>query len=100
MKTISDLLQERDTAMLEWVEQRSGITEDGKKYQVKVFQQATVNACIAMARQAAIKAHEGKPDDPRLRDDYRMLLKWILMHWCVPVVENANEEERKRNEND
>lgn len=75
---LNDLLVNRTTAMLEWVEPLYGATPDGKEIVGNTTLRATVADCIAASR---LQYQHNLLRDARVSDE-TLLLDFVAVHWA------------------
>lgn len=82
MKTIDELLAERNKIKLEWLEPWPACGKKGNKLDAHVAIRATVQDCINLQRET-----DRKNGRPIMRDDKERLLDFIVVYWAREVEE-------------
>ena len=88
MISIEQMLEQRHTLKLCWVEPWPACGPEGNDLDACVEHRATVHDCINLSRLSAKGAGR-----PTAGDDANHLLDFIAIHWAVPVGPATQEEE-------
>lgn len=78
--TVEEMLENRHTVYLEWVDPWPGLNHEKEEVTTCVLHKATVQDCLAIARQSAISQGHPIPED-----EVDILLDFIAVMWAEPV---------------
>jgi hypothetical protein len=89
--TTEEMLEQRHTLKLLWVEPWKACGPEGNELYAHLELRATVHDCVNMSRAAAKQAGR-----PTMGEDERHLLDFMAVHWATPDLSNVRDEPRAK----